>query len=53
MAAAAISFAGSAFSEQEHWSVRCGHLANKIKDCVHLWTGAEHVFKNISALALL
>src|SRR6266850_4595763 len=46
-------FAGTAFSEQEHWSISPSYLANKVKDCVHLWAGAEHVFKNISALALL
>src|SRR5205085_12544643 len=46
-------FTGAAFSQQEHWSISPGHLANESKDCLHLWTGAQHVLKDIRALALL
>src|SRR6266516_5933648 len=45
--------ASAAFSEQEHWSIRPGYLADESKNCLHLWTGAEHVFKDVAALALL
>jgi hypothetical protein len=46
-------FAGAALSEQEHRGIRPGYLANESKDCLHLWTGAEHIFKHIGSLALL
>src|SRR5439155_25931243 len=46
-------FAGAGLSEQEHRGSRPGYLANESKDCLHLWTGAEHIFKHIGSLALL
>ena len=46
-------FASAAFSEQKHRSIRPGYLANESKNCLHLWTGAEHIFKHIGAAALL
>src|SRR5437762_13707005 len=46
-------FTSTAFSEQKHWSIRHGHFAYERKDRLHLWASAEHVFKDISAPALL
>jgi hypothetical protein len=46
-------FSRAAFSEQEHRSIRPGYLANESKNCLHLRTGAEHIFKHIRKTALL